>query len=287
MRKFINFCKKPLFIASSVIFGLFLAMLIVVCALPRGNKYKYEGRILFESVAMELEFKNGKIYADSSSMNIMPDTQNVPECSDYKIENGILYEIENGKTVKIGKINAFKIVIDVEDLLAESKSEFPDGGIVVDETTGKKMTYEQLVMMLKMFMGDKIELECAMNIALHTTAIVFVSVFGTVALACLIIFVLDKKGVIKHKDETEPALVEVETISSSLPEDEAVIPVEGNALEPAIKKTRVSAKKKSAVKTAATKTATKQTSAKAATKTADKAVPKKAVPSKAKTTKTK
>ena len=42
LKKFVDLCKKPILIASAVIFAAFMVTIIVVSCLPHANKYSYK-----------------------------------------------------------------------------------------------------------------------------------------------------------------------------------------------------------------------------------------------------
>lgn len=180
MKKFKNFCKKPLLIISSVVFAVFMIALIVVCAVPHGGKYvgktistegsdKYETRmeVTFkgDKYSTEMKFyKNGKeLAADDVDFDVMPEME-------YTIIDGKLFY---GKVEKddlsyklqektAAKINSFKISYDKGlGLLGE------------DETA--------------------LELTCGANIAILVISAVF-AVVGAAGLATSIVFIAkDKK----------------------------------------------------------------------------------------------
>ncbi len=217
MRKFINFCKKPLLIATASVFGLFLIMLIVVCAIPRGNKYEYNKTFFGQSINMSFSFEDGKMVADTSGMTGEEDIQVSPV--EYKIEKGILYSIENGISEKVGKINSFKIVVDVNDIIENMKKEFEQGteGSENPYEPGEIVDVEQMSQMIRFIFGKEIVLKCNLTIALRTTSIVFVSVFGVIAALCVVLLILDKKGVIKYKED-KMTETNVETLPTTVEE---------------------------------------------------------------------
>lgn len=251
MKKFINFCKKPLLITSLVVFGLFFAMLIVLWSIPHSNVYSFKKSMgIFGKMEIEMKFKNNKLEmrANMDSLKDYVDFE-APETEVvfYDIYRGKLYVFENNENVEVGKINAFTIKMDTMKTINGSKDEFYEAAKNEGYSTEQiNEMWQQEIVGARFMFGNEIVFKCALTIALRTTAIVFISVFGAIGAICLIIFILDKKGVIKYKEEVNPdILVEVETVSSSLSSEESVVPVEGNALEPAIKKTRVSSKKSS------------------------------------------
>ncbi len=219
MKKFINFCKKPLLIAFASLFGAFLIMLIVVCCVPHGNSYKYHRDIMGKSLDFQFSFKNGKMVSDfgESELGGTPGTEGQDAKSmstDYKIEKGILYEIVNGQQTKIGKINSFKLVINIEESFEQARQDFP--AELPIGPNGETVTFDELVATFKEMLGSEMEFTCATTIALRTTSIVMISVFGALTAVCVVLLILDKKGIIKYKENSnEETVVEVETVSST------------------------------------------------------------------------
>lgn len=211
MKKFINLCKKPFLIASTSVFALFFIMLIVLWSLPHGNKYVYEKNIAMAdtSIKMVFEFKDGQIKATSQNYT-NGQGQTIEESGEYKIEKGILYDVEGNTFTKVGKINAFTIKIDVDELMDIL-------GMADEEMTVTDLN--QLKTYMRLIYGKEIVMVCSLTTALRTTAIVFASIFGTIAVACLVLLILDKKGIIKYKEDKPD--VEVDEVSSSL--EEAVV----------------------------------------------------------------
>lgn len=191
MKKFINFCKKPLLIASSAVFAAFLIVLIVVSCLSHGKTYSLEMNMGFATMKEEIVLKSNDVVEVNIYVNdeLMP---NMGARGTYKIANKTLYVTNSdGETEKLGKIDAYKIDLDLTALLGDED---------VPETV--------------LAMVKDAKMTCELNVNLRTTAIVFMSVFGVVAAACLVLFVLDKKGVIKYKEKS----TEVNSTTSTVEE---------------------------------------------------------------------
>ena len=176
MKKFINFCKKPLLIASCAIFFAFMVALIVVSCLPHGKTYTLEAKMGIASLKEEIVLKNN----DTVEINVYINDELMTDMGakgTYKIINKSLYVASDGSTEKIGKINAYTIDIDWAALMGED----------VDAAT---------LALLK-----DAKMTCKANVNFRTSAIVLMSFFGVVAVACGVVVVLDKKGIIKYKLE--------------------------------------------------------------------------------------
>lgn len=189
MKKLINFCKKPLLIISIVGFVVFMVSLITVCAIPHGNKYKYELGVAGQEVESEITF-NGKEVNVETWLNEKLQSSTTWE---YKIKNGKLYAITNGESEYLGKISPFKIKI------------------VADTGTEGFNNYVYVY-------------KCKLTIALRKVSVAFMCVFGVLAIASVVLIILDKKGIIKYKnDKTENSenetIVDVQTLSSDIESD--------------------------------------------------------------------
>lgn len=174
MKKFINFCKKPLLIVSSVLFACFMVMLIVVCNVPHGKSYTvniYEG----SSMSYTFNFKKDNVI----EFEIYAGGEFYKEEGKYKVIDGYLYIDEDGSSYeKYGKINAFEIVLSSSD----SDLEF----------------------------DFDIKLKCKTNITLRTLSIVMMSLTFVLAAGSCVIIVLDKKGLLSKVKSTEIAATETE-----------------------------------------------------------------------------
>ena len=174
MRKFIDFAKKQLLIITASVFVAFTAMLIIVSCLPKGSKYEYEFSVMGITMEVDYVFKGDEVTVDTYVFGAHDS-----ETTKYKINKGELYmiDIDNDKWEYVGEINAYEIVM---------KADAEETGI-----------------------GDmEIVLECKTNKALRTLAIVFMSVSGVLAVGCVVVYFLDKKGLLKFADKVEPAVVE-------------------------------------------------------------------------------
>ena len=203
MKKFINLCKKPFLIASTSVFVLFFIALIVLVCLPRGNSYSYERDMTVASIKMKMTFKGDKVTMDTYT-NSLGEESNQTETGDYRIEKGNLYSVEDGKVVKVGDINAFKITINTDELMDIMIG--ADAEITAEEAV-------QLKAYMRLIYGKEIVLVCGLTTALRTTSIVLMSVSGAVAVACLVLLILDKKGIIKYKEDKP--VVEVDEVSGN------------------------------------------------------------------------
>lgn len=182
MNKFLNFVKKPLIIISGAVFGVFLIMLIVVCALPHGKTYSYSFEMMNQHLMdIEMDFDKDTIFISMEYDEDLAKEEGIPESQryvsvrvDYEIRNGKLYTREEDSTTFEygGEINSFKITMSGDEM-----------GISFNDL--------------------KIELVCTTNVALRTISIVFMIVSGIVLVGSLVILVLDKKGILKSQTNGE------------------------------------------------------------------------------------
>lgn len=99
MRKFINFCKKPLLIIASVFFVCFMVTLIVLCCVPHTKNYTDQS----PNGGYSISFKKDNVLEVGDGETLFQ--------YNYKIEDKILY-CQNPTSEKyeaIGTINAFEI----------------------------------------------------------------------------------------------------------------------------------------------------------------------------------
>lgn len=189
MEKFINFVKKPLVIISGALFGVFLIMLIVICAIPHGKTYSAETTItqnqmqgnirisveLSDKVTLKMEYLSGDLFEG------MDDEYRVITTSgEYKIENGELFIKLDGNSdfQNVGKINSFKITQNEESSVLGSE-------------------------------GSSI-LECTTNQALLVVSVVFMIISALVLAGSVTVLVLDKKGILKTETANAKAKIESE-----------------------------------------------------------------------------
>lgn len=186
MKKLIDFAKKPLLYIASSVFVLFTLILVVVSCLPRGNKYTYT----METAGVTVEVSY--IFDDDDELEIETYVlgEYDKEEGEYQIKKGELFVRAKGASEwnKIGKINAYEIVAESEE-------------------AGIKL---------------KVVMECALTKVIRTVSIVLMSVSGVLALACVAIIILDKKGIIKVKE----AVAAEETVEAPVVEEVAETPAE-------------------------------------------------------------
>lgn len=170
MRKFINIVKKPLLYGAVGVFVVFTALLVIISSLKHGKTYTYEMSIA--GISMEATYT----FEDKDTITV--ETYVLDELSkneiEYDIRDGYLYE-KNEYTQEwenVGKINAYEIVMET-----------------VDEDTGLDM---------------EIVLECKANKTVRTLSIVMMCVSGVLAIAAVVVRVLDQKGIIKLKSDVKP-----------------------------------------------------------------------------------
>ena len=174
MRKFINIVKKPLLYGAVGVFVVFTALLVIISSLKHGKTYTYEMSVA--GISMEATYT----FEDKDTITV--EAYVLGELSKSEIE----YDIKDGKLfskqetlvegeyewVEMGKINAYEIVMET-----------------VDEDTGLDM---------------ELVLECKANKTVRTLSIVMMCVSGVLAIAAVVVRVLDQKGIIKLKSDVKP-----------------------------------------------------------------------------------
>lgn len=172
MKKFINFCKKPLLIVSSVMFACFMVMLIVLCNVPHGKSYTVN---IYEGSSMSYTFNLKK--DNVIEFEIYAGGEFYREEGKYKVIDGYLYIDEDGTSYeKYGKINAFEIVLSSSESDSDLEFDFD------------------------------IKLKCKTNVTFRTLSIVMMSLTFVLAAGSCVIMVLDKKGLLSKAKSTEIAV---------------------------------------------------------------------------------
>lgn len=195
MRKFIDFAKKPLLIITASIFVAFTALLIIISCLPKGSKYEYEFSAIGITMEVDYTFDGDEVIMDTYVLNEHDSAK-----TKFKINKGDLYlvNLETNEWEYAGEINAYEIVMRA----------------TAEETGVGNM---------------EIVLECKTNKAIRTVSIVFMCISGVLAAACVALYFLDKKGMLKFADKTVNFVPEVsnttiepnssEVVSASSTED--------------------------------------------------------------------
>lgn len=171
MKKFVNMCKKSLLIATSTVFLCFMIAVIVISCLPHGNKYVFKMSIMgiSEKIVYELKDDTLEVRAYVNGIDVTKDMfgQDVVAAK-YFIKDGVLFTENGGNVTRVGKINAYTIVLD-------SSNEEAD-----------------------MVRGMK--LNCPVTCGLRDFSIAMIVISGLGAIGCVVLLVLDKKGKIKYKE---------------------------------------------------------------------------------------
>lgn len=182
MKKFVNLCKKSLLIATSTVFLCFMIAVIVISCLPHGNEYVFKISLMGMTEKIVYDFKEDdtiEIKAYVNGVDVTKDMfgQDVVSAK-YFIKGGTLFTV-NGETVtRVGKINAYTIVLD-------SSNEEAD-----------------------MVRGMK--LNCPVTCGLRDFSIAMIVISGLGAIGCVVVTVLDKKGKLKYKEAVTAEKVEAE-----------------------------------------------------------------------------
>lgn len=160
LKKFVDLCKKPILIASAVIFAAFMVTIIVVSCLPHANSYKME--LPEVSMEMTMTFKGDTVTLEAVTKPVDGEAEVSSDEYKYRIEKGKLYLIdENGTEAYFGDINVYRF-------------KGGDDGITVS-------------------------MECVPAVNFRTTAIVFIVLSGVVLAGCITLRELDKRGKIKYQ----------------------------------------------------------------------------------------
>ncbi len=171
MKKFVNMCKKSLLIATSTVFLCFMIAVIVISCLPHGNKYVFKMSIMgiSEKIVYELKDDTLEVRAYVNGIDVTKDMfgQDVISAK-YFIKDGVLFTENGGNVTRVGKINAYTIVLDSSNEEAEK------------------------------FKGMK--LKCPVTCGLRDFSISMIVISGVGAIGCVVLLVLDKKGKIKYKE---------------------------------------------------------------------------------------
>ena len=122
MKKFVNMCKKSLWIATSTVFLCFRISVIVISCLPHGNKYVFKMSIMgiSEKIVYELKDDTLEVRAYVNGIDVTKDMfgQDVISAK-YFIKDGVLFTENGGNVTRVGKINAYTIVLDSSNEEAE------------------------------------------------------------------------------------------------------------------------------------------------------------------------
>ncbi len=210
MKKFIDFCKKPLLITSSCLFFAFMVVLIVVCAVPHGKHYTAVQKLEMETGGVQINtnlqmkyevtfLKDKKVTVKNSTLmdgKVVTAKQMFPTLTDEQLramgmdpDKPVVQEM-NG-TYRIDKGILYITLDPVEGMDIET-DEMPLGKInslklVLDENPQSET--------------EKLVLKCKTNVALEVTSIVFMSIAAVLVAASATLIVLDKKGILSKKEE--------------------------------------------------------------------------------------
>jgi len=158
MKKFLDFCKKPL-LRIGIVFVLIssIALIVLACVTNATSPYSYKLSEFGFKLEVTYTLKDGEIYLDMYMDYPGETPEFVTETSNYKIRDRILYvqNVETKEYTRVGKINAYEI----------------------------EMSYE----------GQSITLKNKTTNAIKIVAIVLVSVGGVAILSSLAVMYLIKK----------------------------------------------------------------------------------------------
>ena len=158
IKKAVNACHKLLPMIFTGLFAIFTIALIVICALPKGNRYEFDMEIMGMELTSTIKFKGDEMQMTMSTLDKVTSVK-----YDYDIEDGKLYEYntETKKYDYLGEISSTKLTIK-------------------EPETGMMLEYEEETM-----------------IALRTLSIVFMAIAAVLDFACIAVVFLTKKGIIK------------------------------------------------------------------------------------------
>lgn len=188
MKKFVNMCKKSLLIATSTVFLCFMIAVIVISCLPHGNKYVFKISLMGMTEKIVYDFKEDdtiEIKAYINGVDVTKDMYGQDVISaKYFIKDGVLFTENGGNVTRVGKINAYTIVLD-------SSNEEAD-----------------------MVRGMK--LNCPVTCGLRDFSIAMIVISGLGAIGCVVVMLLDKKGKIKYKEAVMAEKLEVENSTQEI-----------------------------------------------------------------------
>lgn len=206
---FVKVCQKFLLPIFSVLFAISLIGFFVIALLPHGKTYKYNvDKENGDFVKVEIVFGKNDIdvtldyletidfFDINSELNLEPQIireNNTTKCK-YKIEKKELYALDDttGVYVKIGKISSTKIIFE---------------SLYEDESTGLTAT---------------IFLEEHTMQTLKTLSLVLFIVFAVLDLACVVVVILNKKGIIKTANESVSQFESNSVVASENTKNEVV-----------------------------------------------------------------
>lgn len=172
MKKFVSLCKKTLLIVCGVVFVVFLAGVIAVSCVSHGDKYEFKLSMGGITEKVVYDFQGGNTIEMKMYLNGIDVTDEYFEGQDtrvgYFISGGILYTINQGTTERVGKINAYRIILDPS----------AEGAALV----------------------SGVKLVCPLTTGLRDFFISMIVISFVGGVGCVCITMLDKKGKIKYKN---------------------------------------------------------------------------------------
>lgn len=187
--KLFQYCQKLLPIIFSSLFAAFMIALIVVCSVPRGKEYKFSDSLMGIDYSYTVTFSKDEVVLKSYA-KYGDEVEDSVSTYEYKITDGCLYVYNEELEVyeNNGRISSTKLILT--DLEGESL---------------------------------KLELKEKTMCALRNTFITFMVVFGILDLACIVIIVLTKKGIIKTKEKSNGEISKSEESISEINKEESVV----------------------------------------------------------------
>lgn len=211
MKKFIELCKKPLLITFAVVFVAFTVLLIAAYTTPFGNTYVSSQEVDFEGVAVQVEYKmtfvsdtevETTLKVKNTAAELRPKFEEL--YNEEITEEEVQEEIDKMQEYNSGKGNYIKENGKLYAVYSDGESE---ERIELGDIKGYKIVGKNILS------GKEAEYVCTSNKAPQIASIVLMSVSGALAIACVVILVLDKVGVLSKKGdkaEETPATTEAE-----------------------------------------------------------------------------
>lgn len=192
MKTFVNLCKKPLLLVSAVLFVVFTALLVVSFIMPLGNKY---------SAKVNLKDTMG---ASAPDFTI---SQSITLGKDGKAKMGIKLDekaYKNAMKELLGDLyNEENIDKSIEAMNEAANEELSykkeDGKVIINSFATFEIKGYKLVMPASTEKTP--DFVCTANTAVQTVSIVLMVVSGLALAGCVVVTLLDKKGVFDKKSE--------------------------------------------------------------------------------------
>ena len=203
MKKFVDLCKKPLLIASAALFVVFAVLLVVALVTPLGKTYSYKKTAEYPGTETKVTYTQKFTIKSKEKLEVTSKYEMSDEVKDVFKKLGAsdadIAKMEEGDTEEYDYVrDGNKLFLgytqkDYDALTAEEKEE-----LAKDEETLTFKGYKILANLPKSATEtEEIAFVNTVNPAVIIASAVLMGVAGVAALGCVVVLVLDKKGVIK------------------------------------------------------------------------------------------